>query len=333
MFPFPGKLGLKEEMATHEAASLQASTDVVRLVIIQVISELFYDLFFSYKNLDIIQDKSQLFARLEDAASARYASSMAPLQDMVMAQTEKYMLLEKETMQRQKIVSLEAMLNNIIGRSDSSPLGVPAEPHLSQPTYSPDEAITLASQNSPVITAKQKMVAAADAKVQMAEREYYPDFTITGTVADKGPEFDDMWSITTSFNVPLYYETKQREAVFEAKAKLREAQQEIVKAKLMLTATLKDNYAMAESAEKLMALYKEGLIPKTYQDFDLAMNNYMNGKGEAFSVINRLKALIDLELLYWERFTDREKAIARIETTIGIEPAEEKSSTAQESSP
>jgi len=40
-----------------------------------------------------------------------------------MAQTEKYMLLEKEEMFKQKIQSLEAMLRAAIGREDATSSG------------------------------------------------------------------------------------------------------------------------------------------------------------------------------------------------------------------
>jgi outer membrane protein TolC len=284
-----------------------------------VITELFYDLYFAYKNLDIISERARLYVRLEDAASARYSSGMGSLQEVVMAQTEKYMLLEQETMQRQKIASIEAMLHSAIGRSGNTSLGVPVEPLFSEIAYTPDEALALAAVNSPLIAAKERMIAAAEAKVALAEKEYYPDFTITGTVGEKGSDFEDMWSLTTSINIPIYYKTKQREAVFEAKAQRTEAQQDLAAVKLMIAATLKDNYAMAESSGKLMDLYKGALIPKTYQDFELALSGYINGKSEAFPVINRLKTLLNYELGYWEKFTDRGKAIARIEAVIGIE--------------
>jgi outer membrane protein TolC len=319
MLPYPGKRALKGEMARQEAESLDAATTTARLSAIRVITELFYDLFFTYKNLDIISDRAELFARLEDAASARYASGMGSLQEVVMAQTEKYMLLEQETMQRQRIASLEAMLHNVIGRPGSEPLGVPVEPLFSEIAYTSDEASGLAVANSPIIAARERMIAAAEAKVAMAKKEYYPDFTVTAGIDKRGSDFNDMWSITTTINIPLYYKTKQREAVFEAKAQLTEARQDLAATKLMIAATLKDNYAMAESSKKLMDLYKGGLIPKTYQDFELALNGYTNGKSEALTVINRLKALIDYELAYWQRFTERGKAIVRIETAIGIE--------------
>ena len=66
-----------------------------------------------------------------------------------------------------------------------------------------------------------------------------------------------------------------------------------------------------------MTLYKDGLIPKTYQDFELALAGYVTGKVEAVTAITRLKALLDFELLYWGQRMEREKAIARLEAITG----------------
>jgi len=75
-----------------------------------------------------------------------------------------------------------------------------------------------------------------------------------------------------------------------------------------------------------MDLYKNGMIPKTYQDVESAMAGYKTGKVEAITVISRLKALIDYETLYWAQFVEREKAIARIDalTATAIPEAGEK---------
>ncbi len=318
MLPFPGKLALKGEMAEKEAESLEATVAVSRLSTALRIKELYFDLFFSYINLDVLHDRAALFSRIEEAASVRYGSGMGMLQEVVMAQTEKYMLLEKEEMLRQRIASIEVMLCSAVGRQrcDTS-FGVPEKPAAANLFWTAEEALVGAYEKSPVLKAKERMVAAAEVRVKMAEKEFYPDFTITGTVAEKGSVSEDMWSLSTTVNVPIYFETRQRPALFEAKAKLTEATHDLAATKLMLAATIRDNYTMAKSAEKLMALYKDGLIPKTYQDFDLAMSGYVSGKTEAITVINRLKSLIDFELLYWARFTERSKAIVRIEAAAG----------------
>lgn len=318
MFPFPGKLDLKGEMALKDAEGLIALRDAVRLKTAARIRELYFDLFVAYKDIDLLKEKQSLFERIEDASLARYSSGTGMQQEVLMAQTEKYMLLEKEEMRRQKIQSLEAMMNATIGREVNSPLGRPGDPGQTAFSQTMDELISTAYENSPEIAAKKKMAEAAGAKVKMAGKEFYPDFTINATYALKGRQFPDMWSMSAAVNIPLFYKTKQQPAVQEAEQSLSEAVHDIEAVKIMTASLIRDNYSMLRSAERLMDLYKNGLIPKTYQDFESALAGYTTGRIEALTVISRLKNIIEFELLYWTQFTEREKAIARIEAVSGI---------------
>jgi outer membrane protein TolC len=243
---------------------------------------------------------------------------MALQQEVLMAQLEKYMLIEKEEMLDRKKQSLEAMLNAAIGRNVESLLGKPSEPPATIYRYGLDELLKLAYANSPEIKSREKMVNSAKTKVLMAAKEYYPDIALTGSVFKRPGEFQDMWSLTTTINIPLYYRTKQRQAAFEAESFLSETVRELEATKLMLSSNIRDIYAMAGSSEKLMRLYRDVMVPKTYQDFELALSGYTAGKIEAITVINRLKALLDFEFLYWEQFVTREKAIARLDAITGV---------------
>ena len=318
MVPFWGKRDLKGEMATREAESLKASSKNILLKTITRVKELYFDLLLAYKTKEQIEDKTDLFARIEDAALARYSSGMGPQQEVLMAQTEKYMLLEKNEMINQKIQAAEGMLNSTLGREIESPLGRPQVPAYTPYPYQLQELLKMAKENSPEIQSKEKMIKGAEAKVRMAEKEYYPDFTLGANLYKTGGPFTDMWSVTAQINIPLYYERKQKQGVLEAKAALSQSKQERLATENMLASNLRDSYSMIKSAERLMGLYKEGLIPKTVQDFQLALSGYTVGKVEAITVISRLKALLDFELLYWGQFVEREKAVARIEAIAGI---------------
>jgi outer membrane protein TolC len=319
MFPFPGKRSLKEDMARQDAEGSAILHESVKLKTITRIRELYFDLFLAYKNIDLITERNALFSRIEDAALARYSSGMGMQQEVLMAQTEKYMLLEKEEMLKQKIQSIEAMLNATVGREINTPMGRPAAETHSLHQKSLDELLSMAYDHSPEIRARQKMVAAAEAKVRMAEKEYYPDFTLAAGYFNRGGgQFDDMWSLTTTINVPLYYKSKQRQAVLEAEAMLTEAKRETEAARLMIASLIRDNFAMYTTSEKLMALYRDGLVPKAYQDFESALAGYTTGKTEALTVISRLKALIDFETLYWVQVAEHEKASARFEAMTGV---------------
>jgi cobalt-zinc-cadmium efflux system outer membrane protein len=317
--PFFGKRDLKQSMAKADAEGIREAYEALRLRVVARVKELYYDLALIYRNLDLVAERGTLFARIEEAALSRYASGTASQADAIMAQTEKYMLREREAMLKQKIQSLEAMLSLTIGREKPSSFARP-EP-VPFDSYIPDEAelIRKAYAQSPEIRNRERMVVAAEAKVGMLKREYYPDFTFTGSLAQRPGEFTNMWGIATSVNIPIYYKTKQEPAVREAQATLEGTKYELEAVRIMAASGIRDNLAMFRAAENLMELYRNALIPKAAQDFDLALVGYGTGRSDVLTVITRLKSYLDYELLYQGQLTERAKAVARIEALT--EPA------------
>lgn len=318
LFFFPGKRALKGEAATREAESLAASARAVQLRTIVAIKEIYYDLFLAHQSMDLLREKGSLLRKVEDAALARYASGGGMQQDVLMAQTEKYMLLEREEMLRQKITTLEALLNSAVGREQAAPLDRPAAPSFAPYLQTLPELIAVAYDNSPEVKARERMVASSSARVRVAEREYYPDITVTGNYGLKGQEFEDMWSLTTTFNIPLYYTSKQRPAVHEAEASLSEAKNELQAVRLRLSAAIRENYVMLQTTERLMELYRQGLNQKIHQDFHSALASYATGKADALTVLSRIKTIAEIETSYWGQLVEREKAKARLGALTGV---------------
>jgi outer membrane protein, heavy metal efflux system len=320
MFLFPGKRELKGEMATRDAESVAAIYNAARLKVAARIKGFYYDLFLGYKTIDILKDRTEIYSRIEDAAAIRYSSGMGSQQEAVMAQTEKYMLLEKEEMQRQKIQALEGMLNGAIGRDINTPLSRPSPLVYTPFDLTIEQAIALAEDHSPEIASKKKMIEAAEAKVKMAKKEYYPDVTIGASYFPRTQGMMDMWNLTATVNLPVFYKTKQRQAVSEAGAGLTEAKRELAATQLMIASNIRENFSMVRSADRLMKLYREGLVPKTSQDVQLALTGYVSGKTDALTVISRIKNLLDYDILYWNQFVEREKALSRLHEFAGSKP-------------
>jgi outer membrane protein, heavy metal efflux system len=318
MFPFPGKRALKEEMAARDADTAAAMHRAAVLGTIARVKELYFDLFQAHKELDLVRERASLFSRIEEAALARYATGVAQQQEVLMAQTEKYMLLERETMLNQKRQAVEAMLTAAIGREGGAPFGRPAELPATPLFASADDLVQQALENSPDVRSREKMLMASQAGVHMAEKEYYPDVTLTGSVFKRRGPYEDMWSLTATFNIPLYVNSRQDQALASAHAMSSAAVHELAGVKAMLASGVRDNYSMIRSAEQLMDLYRKGLIPKTNQDFEQSLTGYRNGKIEEITVVSRLKSLLEYETSYWTQFVAREKAIARIEALTGI---------------
>src|SRR5574340_170330 len=66
------------------------------------------------------------------------------------------MLREREEMERQKIKSLEAMLNAVLGREGSAPLGRPEEPSSVPYTVTLAELIQMSYDQNPMLKSRQK---------------------------------------------------------------------------------------------------------------------------------------------------------------------------------
>ena len=316
-FPYPGKLGLKGEVAREDAESMAASYEAMRLRIASQVKEVFYSLFLYYKDLDIIAERVSLFTQIENAALARYSSGLAPQEEVILAQTEKYTLLERKQKIDQRIQAADARLDALLGRQTASPPGRPAQTEYQLNVTKTGPLVAAAISNSPQVKSKQRLVEEARAAVKLAKKQYYPDFTVTGQVSRRAGDFMDIWSLTTAVNVPLYYRTKQREGVREARALLGGAEEDLEATRLSLSSEIENYFSIARSADKLMKLYSGGLIPKTSQDFEAALSGYITGKVPALTAIDRLKALLDYEFGYWEQFTEKQKALANIEAITG----------------
>ncbi len=123
MFPYPGKRELKGDMAKADAEGQKAFLDALRLRVVSRVKELYNDLFLAYKTIDILQDKIDVFSRIESAALARYSTGTGPQQEVLMAQTEKYMILERQEMFRQKIQALEVDVESHCREGAECPVG------------------------------------------------------------------------------------------------------------------------------------------------------------------------------------------------------------------
>jgi outer membrane protein TolC len=315
-FLFPGKRRLKEEMTARDAESLAAMHELLKLKIASRIKELYYDLFLAYKNIDLLKDKRDLLERIESLTLSRYAAGIGMQQDVIMAQTEKYMLLEREEMLQQKILSLQAMLSSAIGRYKGAGLPRPAEPEYRPFPLEISDALDLAMRHSPELKSRGKMIEAANTRLQMAQKEYYPDFALSGSYYNRTGEFPDMWSATATINIPIYFLTKQKPAVAESRANIRQADRELEAARLMIEAAIRDNYSMLRSSERLIELYQKGLLPKNRQDIEQSLTGYSTGRLEAVNIISRLKTLLDYESSYWGQRVEREKAMARLHAIV-----------------
>jgi outer membrane protein, heavy metal efflux system len=216
--PFPGKLRLRGEVATREAERVEQEYLAVPLRIIARLKEAFYDLAFVHRSIETVEKNRRVLLDFAQTAEARYAVGRGVQQDIFRAQTEVSRLLGRLATLEQRKASLQAEINRLVNRPPAAPLGIPQSIQM-QPLRRPLEDFTvLVEQASPLLQAQYKSVERGDQNIALARREFLPDFSVSAGGVRNETLKKNGYQVMLGIKVPLYYATKQREAVREALA-------------------------------------------------------------------------------------------------------------------
>jgi outer membrane protein, heavy metal efflux system len=178
--PFPGKLRLRGEVATREAARLEQESLAEPLKIIARLKEAFYDLALVHTSLEIVEKSRRVLRDFEQTAQTRYAVGRGIQQDVFRAQTEVSRLLVRLATLAQRKESLHADINRLVNRPPSDPLGRP-QPIQVTPLRRSLADLQALVEAAPLLQAQVKDVERGDQTIALARREYLPDFEVSAS--------------------------------------------------------------------------------------------------------------------------------------------------------
>lgn len=315
--PFPGKLSLKEEVATHVADREGAMYRATTLNVLTRLRVAYSDYFVAFKSLEIIGKNKELLEKLTHAAEARYRVGNGLQQDVLRAQVELSTLLGRLTSLEQARQARAAELNAVLNRPPFDALGSPAPIEKSSLTYSLDDLERLARERSPYLEAARYEVDRAESSLDLAERQYYPDFVVRADYYNKAALVPE-WEIGAGIRVPLYFWRKQTFGVDEAAAGVGEARAGRQSAVQDVLAKIKEFHAQATSADRLVGLYGSAVVPQADRSLTSALAGYQVGDVDFLTVLNSFTVLNEYQLRYYEERANFEKALARLEEAAGI---------------
>jgi cobalt-zinc-cadmium efflux system outer membrane protein len=304
--PFPGKLGLKERIASREAEQTHQLSRRAELEVVGRVKMAYAEYAHLFALLELLQRNRELLQKFARTAEAKYGVGEGIQQDVLRAQVELSLLVDRETSLEQRRQSQTAELNALLNRPPSAPLGTPEhseEKHLKRPV---EELLVEALEHAPEVNAAKSAVSGGESMLALARREYFPDFVVRADYMNKASLLPE-WEVGVGIKVPLYFATKQRAGVDEATATLAEAHSEHQNAQVSVQARVRDLYARAQAAERLIALYHT--------------TAYSVNKVDFLTLLNSFTVTLEYEMRYHEELSNFQKAAAELEAVVG-EPVE-----------
>ena len=318
--PFPGKLGLKQRIATTEAEETHQLSRRTELEVIGRVKMAYAEYAHLFELLDLLQRNRDLLQKFARTAETKYSVGEGIQQDVLRAHVELSLLVDRETVLEQRRQSQTAELNGLLNRPPAAPLGTPQHSEERHLTRSLDELLAEALDHAPDVNAAKSRVSGSESMVALAHRDYLPDFVVRADYMNKA-SLQPEWEVGLGVKVPLYFATKQRAGVDEAAATLAEARSAQDAAAVNIQARIRDLYARAQGAERLSALYHTTIIPQAHLALESATSAYSVNKVDFLTLLNSFTVMLEYEMRYHEELSNFQKVVAELEAVVG-EPVE-----------
>jgi outer membrane protein TolC len=311
---YPGKLKLRSEIASKEADAGSSDLEAVRRRVTADVKTAYFEYWFYDKALQTTLKDKDLLTKLSQIAEARYRVGKGIQQDVLRSQVEISLLLQRLTVLQQQRNTSQARLNTLLARSPEAPLP-PAENIERSPL---DDLYRLARQNDPGLHREEQTIERNQLAVNLAQKDYYPDLSV-GFMYQQRPMLPDMYGMTFTINVPIFYKSKQREEVRQATEERLSAESSRDNRKNELNFELKQQYLAARASDELLRLFSQGVVPQSSLALESSMSAYQVGTVDFLSVLGNFSTVLNYEIDYYRELANYQSSLARIESMVGVD--------------
>jgi outer membrane protein TolC len=305
--PFSGKRGLRGEIASREARQAEQQAQRVSRGLTAAVKRAYYGLLLSRQLLDLIHDQEENWKQIEGVARSRYAVGQGAQQDVLRVQVEVTRIEQPRAEQEAEAEIRLAELNRLLARAPAAPLEATARLELRPLGSSLDQLLAWAIAVSPEVLGGEHGVERACLAVDLAQKEYRPDFSVQAAYMNRGG-LPPMWQAGIGITVPLY-RTRLSAGQAEAEAQLRSRERALEAVRLRLRFRTQERLSQLKATERIATLYAEGIIPQGGMSVEAALANYQTGKVPFITVLEALTTL------YADRSTHL-RLLARHEQTL-----------------
>ena len=320
--PFPGKLSTKENVSREESRAMGKVYDATVRSVVSQLKQTYFDWAFVVKSIEIVKRNKQLLEKFAEISKTKYEVGKGIQQDVVKAQVEVSKLMEELLFLNEKKKVIEARIIQLLNRDITAPLGEPEDLERFPVKVNMPDLMKVAEENAPMLKIKENLIERDEESLKLARKQYYPDFVVSaspGLMGRSGGGYDGIWEISLGLKVPLYFWRKEKFGVQEATMNLDASKNDFNAEKQSLFFKIREQYLSIETTEKLIDLYKNGIIPQSRLSLESAMSGYQVGDVDFLTLMDNLVTLYQFEREYYRQLAENQKSLAVLEELSGAE--------------
>jgi len=321
MLPWFGKLELRGEVARQEAEAARRLHDAQALKVAYQVKNAYFEYYYLARAMDLMGQNRDLVRSLGDIALARYKSAAGGYQDVVRAQVELGKLEDQVRTLEDSRGAAAARLNAVLSRPARAPVPWPKE-IADDPVgaVSDEQVLAWLAEASPELQAMDRDVASRRAGIDLAKKDYYPDFGLgvgyMNQVQQMTRADDHMVVGMVTLTLPIWrekYAAGVREAEFRHDAALKTKANRAN----MLAADATMALYQIRDAQRKTVLYRDTLIPKAVESLGAMEAAFRTGTANFVDLVDARRTLLEFQLILERMRADHAQRAAEVEMLVG----------------
>jgi outer membrane protein TolC len=315
--PGPGKLGLQKSQAEADAEYARHRYEATAREVEEKVREIYFELFYHAKTLGLLDRNQEELQQIQQIAETRYRVGQGLQQDLIKAQLQTTEILKEHAIHHQEEDEEQLALKQMLGRdSDSANIAI-GEVELTHLQLDSVQLAGLTARGSPELAADRAMETRRAEVLKLAHRGYWPDFTVGYSYEKTGPGFRDYYMLNFGAKVPLYFWRKQTPAIEQAALEAESTHEQTQATRLQVSSDAESSLVAMRTAERILTIYRDGLIPQAETSESSAIAAYRVGKVDFQTLLSSILDLQNLRQEYYRSLADHEIAAAKLQQIIG----------------
>ncbi len=326
MLPYPGKLALRGQAAAQEAQAAGSEVDERRLQLKRDTKIVWWNLFFLDRALEINDRNREILNQFVTVAETRYEVGQGLQQDVLLAQLE-LSQLDNQDIHLQRLRESEvARLNALLDRPAAQSIQLPTQVDEPLPELSAIADLHQRAQSTrPYLQAQGYRTKAARTRIDLAKKDYYPDFKLgavyglRGGSNPDGSSRSDFATLQFSMNLPIFTATKQDRAVDQRTSEWLRQKYSLHDRRNAVASEVNRAITDFRNRANQVALFKKQILPQARQTVDSMLAGYQVSKVDFLNLVRSQTKLYNYESEYWKALSAANQALAQLAAAVGKE--------------
>ncbi len=345
--PWPGKLGLREDVARLQAQAAEFEVERVRDRIAAEVETAYYRIYFIDRALEVTRRNATLVGDFARLTSTKYGVGSGVQPDVLKAQVERTRLSDQLVTLGERRESELARLNALLDRPTETTLPTTELPAAVRAAAMPvrsggprfastalgdligedrtDDGLpstaelqALALEHSPMIQAHVRRVAAQEQALALVGTATLPDFNVSAGYGFRNG-FADFFNVMVSAPLPIFAGRKQSQGVVEQTGVLEDHRARHHAMVNELNAEIASLAAALRRTRDQLVLLNDGILPQARAGLESSTSAYRVGRVDFLTLLDAQVTLYRHELDDHRLLTDFAETLAALERAVGTE--------------